>query len=400
MAEGGRQPPVINVQLPAITVNYQEGTIVSGDNVRKKTDVRAAEIGQIVVPTSGNSQAEATELQHDSIPTVFKDFEEENAKRSGSDRGSNDQTSTHPSPHDVTDDPGSSDVTDILGSVNLTEGMHFVTSENIRRLIHQSKFADALITSQDISTSQEQQFMMSECYCQLGRPDKALRCIEALQRIMTSSPKPSVDDVIKLVDNYISDLSHIRALILLSCCAKLYKYNSNPNNSVGGICDCSLKCCNVIKAMVNKGDKMKVIARDVGLKIITDMLRELRSVSGADKNKKADMEAACLKNIGYCYDEVGKYKEAIGFYNKGLDLMNRTFGSNAAKYRMFGELLHNIGYAHYNLSDYSGAESFYLQSLNAHEKVADWPSDKEKQKMTEGTKNNLKITRYKMRNDK
>nr|XP_039267051.1 uncharacterized protein LOC120342334 isoform X3 [Styela clava] len=249
MAEGGSQPPVINVQLPAITVHYQEGMRFAGDNVGQKTDVRAAEIGQIVVPTVGNSQAEATELQHDSIPTVFKDSEEEKVKRSSSDK------------------------------------------ENIGRLINDSKFVDALITLQDIPTSQEQQFMLSECYCQLGRPDKALRCIEALQTIMTSSSRPGIDDVIKLVDNYISDSSHIRALILLSCCAKLYKFDSNPNSSVVGIRDCSYRCRKLIEKMVGKGGEMKVIARDVALKIITDMLRELRSVSGADMNTKADMEA-------------------------------------------------------------------------------------------------------------
>nr|XP_039267048.1 uncharacterized protein LOC120342334 isoform X1 [Styela clava] len=291
MAEGGSQPPVINVQLPAITVHYQEGMRFAGDNVGQKTDVRAAEIGQIVVPTVGNSQAEATELQHDSIPTVFKDSEEEKVKRSSSDKGSNDQTPTGPSPRDVTDNPGRSDVTDNLGRMNLTEGMHFVTYENIGRLINDSKFVDALITLQDIPTSQEQQFMLSECYCQLGRPDKALRCIEALQTIMTSSSRPGIDDVIKLVDNYISDSSHIRALILLSCCAKLYKFDSNPNSSVVGIRDCSYRCRKLIEKMVGKGGEMKVIARDVALKIITDMLRELRSVSGADMNTKADMEA-------------------------------------------------------------------------------------------------------------
>nr|XP_039265807.1 uncharacterized protein LOC120341380 [Styela clava] len=224
--------------------------------------------------------------------------------------------------------------------MNLTEGMHFVTSENLRRLINKSEFSKALNILQDISISQEQQFMMSECYCQLGIPDKALRCIEALQSIMTSSPKPSVDDVIKLVENYIADSSHIRASILLSCCAMLYKFDSNPNNSVVGIRDCSLKCRELIEKLVGKGDKMKVIARDVGLKIITDMLMELKSVSGADKNTKANMEARCLINVGVSYVKVGKYKEAIGFYSEGLDLMNQTFGSNAEKYRVFGVKQH------------------------------------------------------------
>ncbi|XP_039267990.2 uncharacterized protein LOC120342995 [Styela clava] len=354
MAEGGSQPPVINVQLPAITVNYQEGTRFAGDNVGQKTKIQAAEIGQIVVPT----------------------------------QGSNVQTPTRPSPRDVTDN---------LEKMNLAGGMHFVTYENIRRLIHQSKFVDALITLQDIPTSQEQQFMMSECYCQLERPDKALRCIEALQTMMTSSTRLSVDDIIKLVDNYVSDSFYIRALILLSCCAKLYKFDWNPNISVVGIQFCSWKCSNVIKKMVGKGDKMKVIARDVGLKIITDMLRELRSVSGADKNKKAVMGAACSKYIGYSYQIVGDYKEAIGFYNEGLNSMNQTFGSNAAKSSVFGDLLHDIGSAHYNLGDYSKAESFYSQSLDAKRKVEDWPSDKVKQGSIEMTEKNLEITRNKMK---
>nr|XP_039267896.1 uncharacterized protein LOC120342915 [Styela clava] len=363
MAEGGRQPPVINVQLPAINVHYQEGTRFAGDNVGQKTKIQAAEIGQIVVPTEG----------------------------------SNVQAPTHHSPHGVTDNPGTSDVTDYLGRMNLTEGMHFVTYENIRRLIHQSKFVDALITLQDIPISQEQQFMLSECYCQLEKPDKALRCIEKLQTIMTSSTRPSVDDVIKLVDNYISDSSHIRALILLSCCAKLYKFDSNPDNSVVGIKDCVFKCYSVIQSLANEGDRMKAVARDVGLKIITDMLRELRSVSGVDKNTKAVMEARCLNNVGIIYVAVGKYKEATGFYNEGLDSMKQTFGSNPAKYRVFGDLLNNIGNAHDKLGDYSKAEPFYLQSLDAYKKADDWPSDKEKHEIIETTKNNLKNTRNRMK---
>ncbi|XP_077966912.1 uncharacterized protein LOC144420932 [Styela clava] len=363
MAEGGRQPPVINVQLPAVNVHYQDVMRFAGDNVRQKTKIQAAEIGPIVVPTEG----------------------------------SNVQAPTHHSPHGVTDNPGRSDVTDYLGRMNLTEGMHFVTSENIRRLINESKFVDALITLQDIPTSEEQQFMLSECYYQLGRPDKALRCIEKLQTIMTSSARPGVDDVIKLVDNYISDSSHIRALILLSCSAKLYKFDSNPDSSVVGIKDCVFKCYSVIQSLAEEGDKMKVIATDIGLEIITDILRELRSVSGADKNKKVNMEATCLINVGVSYVAVGKYKEAIGFYNEGLDLMNQTFGSNAAKYSVFGKLLNNIGNEHSNLGNNSKAESFYLQSLDAFKKAENWPSDKEKQESIETTKNNLKFTQNRIK---
>ncbi|XP_039267896.2 uncharacterized protein LOC120342915 [Styela clava] len=356
MAEGGRQPPAINV-------HYQEGTRVAGDNVGQKTKIQAAEIGQIVVPTEG----------------------------------SNVQAPTHHSPHGVTDNPGRIDVTYYLRRMNLTEGMHFVTYENIRRLIHQSKFVDALITLQDIPTSQEQQFMLSECYCQLEKPDKALRCIEKLQTILMSSTRPSVYDVIKLVDDYIADSSHIRALILLSCCAKLYKFDSNPNSSVVGIADCSLKCYSVIQSLAEEGDKMKVIATDIGLEIITDILRELRSVSGADKNTKVNLEAICLINVGASYVAVDKYQEAIGFHNEGLDLMNQTFGSNAAKYRVFGDLLNNIGIAHYNLGDYSKAESFFVQSMDAYKKVENWPSDKVRREIIESTKNNLKNTRNRMK---
>nr|XP_039267581.1 uncharacterized protein LOC120342699 [Styela clava] len=354
MAEGGRQPPVINVQLPAINVHYQEGTRFAGDNVGQKTKIQAGEIGQIVIPTSG----------------------------------SNEQTPNRYSSCDVTDD---------IARMNLTQAMDFVTYENLRRLIHQSKFAEALITLQDISPSQEQQIMMSECYCQLGRPDKALRCIEALQTTMTSSPRPNVEDVIKLVDNCISDSSHIRALILLSCCPKLYKFDSNPNNAVDKLRYCSFKCWKIIEALAKEGGNMRNIAMNVGLKLSTDTLRELRLVSGTDKNEKACMEARCLNYVGISYKVVGKYKEAIGFYDEGLSLMKKTFSSNAAKYQMFGGHLNNIGNAHKYLGDYSKAKSFYLKSLEAYEKAEDWPSDKAKQKNIESTKENMKNTQRKMK---
>ncbi|XP_077967024.1 uncharacterized protein LOC120342699 [Styela clava] len=84
MAEGGRQPPVINVQLPAINVHYQEGTRFAGDNVGQKTKVQAGEIGQIVIPTPA----------------------------------SNEQTPNRYSSCDVTDD---------IARMNLTQAMDFVT---------------------------------------------------------------------------------------------------------------------------------------------------------------------------------------------------------------------------------------------------------------------------------
>nr|XP_039255385.1 uncharacterized protein LOC120332248 [Styela clava] len=363
MAERERQPPVIHVQLPAINVHYQEGTRFAGDNVGHKTDVQAAKIRQVVVPTPGNSAATRPEtLQHDSIPTnVFTESDEEKVENSPMLFTQNTERTS-----------SSSDVTQSLGSMNLSGGMmDFIAFENSRHLMQNNKFIEAADQMEDLSPSPYQQLIMSECYFQLGRERNALRCVEALQTMMTSSPKPKVDDVIKLVDFYISDSSHIRALILLSCCAKLYKFDSNSNDSVDGIRHCAFKCYVVIEAMAKEGDRLKAIATDVGLDVITDMLEELRSVSGADK---ANMEADCLNYVGLSYHAVGKYKKAIEFYNEGVGLMKKTFGLNAGKYNVFGSLLNNIGTAHDYLGDYPMAESFYLQSLDVYEKAEDWSS--------------------------
>nr|XP_039255384.1 uncharacterized protein LOC120332247 [Styela clava] len=351
MAEQERQPPVINVQLPAIMVHYQEGTRFTGDSVRQKTDVKAEKIRQVVVSTPDTERTSS-----------------------------------------------SSDVTQSLGSMNLSGGMmDFIACENSRHLMQNNEFIEAADQMEDLSPSPYQQLIMSECYFQLGRERNALRCVEALQTMMTSSPKPKVNDVIKLVNVYISDSSHIRALILLSCCAKLYKFDSNSNDSVDGIRECAFKCYSVIKAMAKEGDRMKAIATDVGLGMITDMLTELRSVSGSDKNNRADMEARCLNYVGLSYKGVGKYKKAIEFYNEGVGLLKKTFGSNAGKYNVFGSILSNIGHAHHNLSEYSKAESFYLQSLDGYEKAENWPSDKKKQESIETTTKHLKNTREKIK---
>nr|XP_039255314.1 uncharacterized protein LOC120332179 [Styela clava] len=416
MAEREGQSPVINVQLPAINVHYGEETRFAGDNVGQKTDGNAAKIRQVVVPTPGNSKAtQSNTLQHTSDPTnVVKESEEGKVKKSSmlfvkdtkptlasSDVKESEEKKVENSPMGFEEDSsptsGSSpsDVTQSFDSMDLSGGMmDFFAFENSRHLMQNSQFTKAVDLMEDLSPSPCQQLMMSECYFQLGRERNALRCVGALQTMMTSSPRPKVGDVIRLVDNYISDSSHIRALIFLSCCAKLCKFNPNPNDSVAGIRDCAFECSDVIKAMAQEGDKMKAIATDVGLEMITDMLRELRSVSGADKDRKAKMEARCLNDVGRSYNNVGKFKDAIEVYNTAIDLMEKTFSSNPAKYTVFGDLLNNIGLVHHYLGDYPKAESFYSQSLDAYEKAENRPSDEVKQ---ERAKNNLKITRDKMK---
>ncbi|XP_039268175.2 uncharacterized protein LOC120343125 [Styela clava] len=284
-------------------------------------------------------------------------------------------------------------VTDKIERTNPTGRNQFVTSENLRQVIQQSDFMEALTTLQDISFSQIQQFMISEHYCQIGESDKALRCIEALQTTMTSYPRPNVDDVIKLVETFITDSFHIRALILLSCCPKLYKLESNPDKSVVGIRYSSLQCGIIITSLVKKGGGMKKIATIVGLKIITDMLREFQSVSTADKNEKAVNEAGCLNNVGLSHRVIGEYEQAIGFYSEGIYLLKQRFGSNAPKYRVLSDLLNNMGLVYHNLGDYFKAESLYIKSLNMRETSEDWFSDKVKHECIKGTKVNLASTR-------
>nr|XP_039255321.1 uncharacterized protein LOC120332184 [Styela clava] len=385
MAEREPQPPVIQVQLPAITVNYQDVTKFAGDKVRLKTDVKAAKIRQVVVPTTGHSEdTQSDTSQPDSIATyVFKESEEEKIEKS-----SQNTEPTTPS--------SSSDVTGQIASMNLSDGMmNFIAFENLRHLMENNKFLEAVDLIEEFLPSPCQQLMMSECYFQLGRERNALRCVEALQTMMTSSPRPMVGDVTKLVDIYISDSSYIRALILLSCCAKLYKIDSNPIISVVGIMHCSFNCYHVIKALAQEGDRMKGIATDVGLEMITDMLKELRSVSGADKDDKVNMEADCLNYVGASYGAVGKSEKAIEFYNEAVDLMKKTFGSEATKYNLVGDLLSNIGTAHDYLGNYPMAESFYLQSLDVYEKAEDWSSYEVKHENIKMSNINLRNTREK-----
>nr|XP_039255316.1 uncharacterized protein LOC120332181 isoform X1 [Styela clava] len=392
MAEG-KHSFTLNVNI------NQEETKIAGEKVKQKTnavDCKVGQLGQIVVPTPGNSQPAATQpntLQHDLIPeNVFNESEEEKVKK--------------PSPgfkHDTepASPSSSSDVAQSFAGMDLSGGMmDFIAFESSRDFMQKSKFEEAVHLMEDLSPSPYQQLMMSECYFQLGRERNALRCVGKLQTMMTSSPRPKIDDVIRLVGIYISGSSHIRALILLSCCAKLYKFDSNPNESVNGIMHCALECSDVIKAMAQKGDKMKAIATDVGLEKITDMLEELRSVSGAGKDNKANMEARCLKYVAWGYHAVGKHKDAIEYCEKGISLMIQTFRSNAEKYRVYGDLLNDIGSAYDDLGDYTKAESHYLKSLKAYEKVENWPNDSEKQDRTERTNKNLKNAQDNTKNNR
>ncbi|XP_077967291.1 uncharacterized protein LOC120343034 [Styela clava] len=386
MAEGqeSNKPPVINV-----TVNYKEGgTTFAGDNVRQKTNVQATGIDQVILPTTSSTteNSRPSTLECDSTPArVLAESEEAKVERFNQD-----SKPTLPSLFAGT--------AKSIPGLSFSEGMkEFIAIENSRHFIQNSKFVEALDLIEDLPSSPWQQLMMSECYFQLGRERNALRCVEALQTMVTSPPRPDVDDVIKLVDNCIDNASYIRALVLLSCCAKLYKFESNPNISITGLKDCSFKCGIVIESLAEERRRMKILAKDVGLEMITDMLKDLRSVSGADKNKKTDMEARCLNNVGLSCYEVGEYKKAIGYYEEGVDLMEQTFSSNALKYKVFGDLLNNIGNAHHNLGNFYKAESFYLKSLEAKENAKDCSCNKVKQESIELTKNNLKITQNQMK---
>nr|XP_039255386.1 uncharacterized protein LOC120332250 [Styela clava] len=234
MAEG-KPSVIVNVNI-----KHQEETNIAGDNVGQKTDVKAAEIAQVVVPVPGNSEATTSNtLQHDSVPTtVIKESEGKKGNKSPMMFAQNNKPKSPSTP---------SDVKKSIAKMNVSGGMKdFIACETSRHLMQNKKLIEVVDQIKDLSSSPFQQLMMSECYFQLGKEINASECVQALQTMMTSSPRPKVGDVIKLVNIYISDSSHIRALILLSCCAKLYKFDSNSNNSVPGIREIGGQCRELI----------------------------------------------------------------------------------------------------------------------------------------------------------
>lgn len=76
--------------------------------------------------------------------------------------------------------------------------------------------------------------------------------------------------------------------------------------------------------------------------------------------------STCIQNKGTNYNEIGKYNEAISYYEKALALQNEMFPKNHPSRAV---ILENISTSYYNLSRYKESLDYSIQALLINQNV-------------------------------
>nr|XP_039274597.1 uncharacterized protein LOC120348518 [Styela clava] len=265
-----------------------------------------------------------------------------------------------------------------------------------------SKYEEAVPILEELTTLQSHKdlgtmLIMIECFIQLGREKKAEKIIENLRNILRTSSVTSADDVKTLAIEMISNSAYIRAMILLRISSDMYKAESrSPNDVINWIELCVSNMDDATEGIIGAGGRSRIIGIDYGIEYMTEMLDDLRPVKNADPVIKALAEAKCSNYIGYNYGLTGEYDKCIKICINGQVVMEKQFGSNASKYRIYGLLLHNIGVGNYNLLKYSRAKSFYIRAVDAKQNATDYEDAAERENDIDRSKSDLENTRAKL----
>lgn len=221
--------------------------------------------------------------------------------------------------------------------------------------------------------SQSKLLLLTECYVQVDQLPKARECCFQLKDMMTSpTSRPPVNDVMKLVNQFLTAGHNIRAMSLLLCVSKLHNMDSKPNDAVVAIRNCSSKIDDVISAKAKSKENDKIV--DFGLSLMDAIIKDLRGVENATPGIKADMEARCLCDIGLSNRASRKIDKAIDSFKIGIRLMKKQFGLNAFKFQIYGHLCNNLAIIYRLREQYGKAQKHYNLCLKAYNDAIDWES--------------------------
>nr|XP_039264101.1 uncharacterized protein LOC120339928 [Styela clava] len=221
--------------------------------------------------------------------------------------------------------------------------------------------------------------------------------IEQLNEIITSPNSPKLDDIIKMVDNFILDSFYASTLFLLARISELYKDDSNSDSAARSIGDCSYQCTYIINSNVTRDGKFLDFVKSKGIGIIQQIVEDLRGIEG-DTPVKTLQEARCLNNIGVVFGDIGEYEKEFKFYWKGKTILEDKFNSNAPNYVFYGDLLNNLGTSQYKYDKFGNAIRYYLAAYQAFTKrTNDWDDEIQKSKFIEIVTKNLQtaLNKYK-----
>lgn len=269
-----------------------------------------------------------------------------------------------------------------------------IKRQKARELIKQNKLKDAITLLESLPQTRSKLVLLSECYLQVDRLGQSIECVIELKNMMTSAPRPPVDDVMQLVSQFLKADHHVRAMALLFCATRLHKLDSKPNHAVVAIRNCTSTIDDVIRPMTKDKEKARFV--ELGLMFMDEMLRDLRSVEDATPGIRADMEARSLCDIGLSCRASRKLEKATECFKVGLRVMKKQFGLNSSKFQIFGHLSNNLAIVYKMQGQYGKSMSLYKQSLEAYEKAMDWESNFLKNKRLQSTRVNMALLRKKM----
>nr|XP_039252445.1 uncharacterized protein LOC120329733 [Styela clava] len=428
MAEGGQQNQqhqqnVFNITI-ALQAQQNQRELVQA----RSTEIRAGNIENIIIPQAAEQQAAqniveqvADNVQPDNIaedvealnlsPTNTQASQSGAIKKKGDLKVRNLQTKTdreptqsnhppprtqiiNPQPNQTTAVPRYTTAPSVINAPKIS-----MLQKKSSELFDKSKYEEAVPIFEELATLQNHQdfytiLMMVECFIQLGRGNKAEKAIGNLRNILMTSSVTSADDVKDLAIDLISNSAYIRAIILLRIASDIYKARTRtPDDVINGIKLCVRKIHDATRPLIGAGGRSKIIGVDYGLEYMTEMLDGIRAIENADPVNKAIQEAWCLNYIGSNYNPAGEEEKSIKILKNGLEVLEKQFGSNASKYKIYGGLLHNIGVGYYVLQKYEEAESYYIKSIDAKQKASDYENEAEKQEWIELLKTELRKAR-------
>ncbi|XP_039263729.2 uncharacterized protein LOC120339628 [Styela clava] len=290
--------------------------------------------------------------------------------------------------------PNSHLAAEMNGATSLSADAQNMMLEPARNLIQNSKFHEAASLLEKLPLSTTQQLMLAECYIRLHRNMNATKRIIELETMLTSSHRPKLSDVNKVINSYIDNSQYIRALILILCSANLYKIELSPDVAIVRFHrERAVKVYDIIISMKKKGKEMHAIAKDFGVEILLELFSVVQRFRDIEPTLKFNQEAYCISLIAAMYGAIEEYKEEIDYCNIGINFMKKKFGEGAQKYRVYGHFWNNKAIAYGLEGNHIESEKSYVVALECYRKVQDWTSDEQEKKFIGGVESRLRSER-------
>ena len=234
---------------------------------------------------------------------------------------------------------------------------------------------------------------MAECEIFLKR-GKEKQSIQAIRDFVFSSGNFLAFDLRNKAYQLRKNGDFVCAIILYKISNTLYaKTNAPPEDKLIWISDRLVAIQMSTRALVLAGGKSRGIAIEYGIKYMEESLEDLRSVSNATKDSKAQREGKCLAHLAFICNFVGEHEKSIRFGKDGLTVYKNRFGSDASKHKFYAWSLQQLAKSYVGIKRFSEAEKFLVKAEKACETATDFENEYERIKMSQAVGDDLDVAR-------